>query len=93
MPSTTWLIQNTILTKSSHHILALGTDAELAAPDADARRYIELGIAALMATPRTFIDMIGNPGDGPYLSTMGVATHRAGDLIRWNTSPYYPSDP
>ena len=77
-----WLIPNIILTKSSHHIFALGTDAELAAPDADAGGDIEPGIAALMATPRTFIDMIGNPGDGPYLSTMGVATQLEIDASR-----------
>ena len=26
----------------------------------------------MVAAPRTLIDMVGNPGDGPYLSAMGV---------------------
>ena len=33
-----------------------------------------MGVATLMAAPRTFIDIIGDPGDGPNLSTMGVTT-------------------
>ena len=59
---------------SSHDVFALGADAELAAPDAQAGGYVELGVATPMATPRAFVDAIGDPRDGPYLSTMGVTT-------------------
>ena len=31
-------------------------------------------MTALVTTPRTFIDMIGNPGNWPHLSSMGMAT-------------------
>lgn len=55
-------------------VFGLGADTELAAPDAQAGGYVELGVATLMAAPRTFIDIIGDPGDGPNLSTMGVTT-------------------
>jgi hypothetical protein len=27
-----------------------------------------------MTTPRTLIDMVGNPGDRPHLSAMGMST-------------------
>ena len=59
---------------SSHDVFALSANPELAAPDTDARGYVVLGIATLMATPRAFVDAIGDPRDGPYLSTMGVTT-------------------
>ena len=33
-----------------------------------------MGVATLVTAPRALVDGIGNPGDGPNLSTMGVAT-------------------
>ena len=74
MPSIMSPIPNSILTKSSYHIFTLRADAELAAPDADARGDVILCITTTMAAPRAFIKMIGNPRDWPYLSTMGMAT-------------------
>ena len=59
---------------SSDDVFALGAYAELTTPNAKARGDIELSVASLVGAPRAFVDMIGDPGNGPYLSAMGVAT-------------------
>ena len=59
---------------SSHDVFALSANAELTTPEADARGDIVLCVATPVRSPRTLILIIGDPRDGPYLSTMGVTT-------------------
>ena len=58
--------------QSCNDIFGLGANAELAAPDAEAGGDVVAGLTTLVATPRAFVDTVGNPGDGPNLSPMGV---------------------
>ncbi len=54
-------------------ILRLGSDAEFSAPDAEAGGYVVAGLSALVAAPRTLVEGISDPRDGPYLSAVGMA--------------------
>ena len=56
----------------SNDVLGLGADAELAAPDAEAGGDVVVSVSALVAAPRALVDVVSNPGDGPYLATVGV---------------------
>ena len=64
-----------------NNIFCAGTNAVLTAPDAQSAADVVVGGAPLVRTESTFVDVFGNPRDGPHLTMMGVAAELEVDLM------------
>ena len=62
-------------------VFRTGADAELAAPDAEARGYVVVRPAAAVAAEGALVDVFRNPRNGPNLSVVGVTAELEVDAL------------
>ena len=55
-----------------HEIFRLRADAELCAPNAEARTDVKVGMSLAQWSESVLIDSVCDPADGPHLSVVGM---------------------